>query len=104
MYLPGLFRIGQPALALPPQLTAVVESVKAAGRHRQAGQGAANLHLNVSHLLPGQPLTLRTGAGDLLQLLAENTGGNVAHFHAPLLPEGIQMMIKTLRFIPLGTV
>ena len=100
----GLFGIGQPALALLPQLTTVLESLKTAGRHWQTGQRTANLHLNVSNLLAGQPLAFGAGAGNLLQLLLENTGGNTAHFRAPLLPQGIQMMIKTLRFIPLGAV
>lgn len=41
---------------------------------------------------------------DLRHLLLQHAGADLAHFCAPLLPGLLQIMMKTLRFLPFGAV
>ena len=62
----------------------------------------ADFTLDIAHLLTRQPFPLCAGTRHVSQLLAKDISGDIAHFRAPLLPERVQMMVKTLGFIPFG--
>lgn len=51
-----------------------------------------------------KPFVLLLDALDLRHLLLQHAGADLAHFCAPLLPGLLQIMMKTLRFLPFGAV
>ena len=101
---PTLIPIVQPGLTLTPGVATVVELIKTRYGNRQGRECLANLMLQPGSLLAGQPRLLRLALGDLVQHLVQNLGGNHAHVVTPLLPAGVQVVMKTLGFRPLGAV
>lgn len=63
-----------------------------------------DLLLQLAQLRLFKPFVLLLDALDLRHLLLQHAGADLAHFCAPLLPGLLQIMMKTLRFLPFGAV
>ena len=83
---------------------AVIEFIQARYRHRQRGESLTNLLLQLAQLRLFEPFILLLDALDLRHLLLQHAGADLAHFGTPLLPCLLQIVMKTLRFLPLGAV
>lgn len=83
---------------------AVIEFLQARHRHWQRGEGFTDLLLQLAQLRLFEPFILLLNALNLCHLLLQHAGTDLTHFGAPLLPRLLQIVIKTLRFLPLGAV